>query len=273
MNVSEGKEGMRSSMKRILKAEDIENMINNVKTEESIISIEVKDFDENLIVEYHPNKKVNSASCIKVPILIAALHKVQMGKLQLDQIIDFSNIGLEVKNTIYHEIEKKATVLELLTFMIIDSDNLATDVIVNLFGFDYYNQFFKNMGLVDTEMNRYMGIDKVDTQNYTSNRDMYHLHKQLFQETILNKELCDLAKSLLHKQRKKSASQRYIYEDIDIYHKTGGLEYLQLRNDCGYFKINDKVYYFGFFMEKMNSIEDASILIGKMFKYIYHQLI
>ena len=259
-------------MKKVLKYEDLETVMNKYKTEESKISIKVKDFNENIIVEHNPNIKVNSASCIKVAIMIAVLNKVQMNELQLDRVIDFKNLDLDDEDGIYNEIERKATVLELLTFMIINSDNLATDALIELFGFEYYNDFFKEIGLLNTELNRLMGIYDSGKENYTSNDDMYYLYKQLFQEKILNKELCTIAKNILHKQRLKNASQRYIYEDIEVYHKTGGLENLNLRNDCGYFILDDKAYYFGFFMEKMTAKEDASILIGKLFRIIYDYL-
>lgn len=260
-------------MKSIVKYEDLEELINQYKTKESKISIEIKDFDENVIISHNQDLKVNSASCIKVAIMIAVLKKVQKKELQLEQIIDFGNLELDDKEGIYYEIDKKASVLELLTFMIINSDNLATNALIELFGFQYYNNFFKEIGLQNTELNRPMGIYHLNKENYTSNEDMYFLYKQLYQEKFLNKELCNLAKNILHKQRGKNASQRYIYEDIEVYHKTGGLSYLNEKNDCGYFKLNNKVYYFGFFMEHMTSKEDATILIGKLFKLIYKNLI
>ena len=86
-------------------------------------------------------------------------------------------------------------------------------------------------------------------------------------------ELFNVAKSILRKQRLKNVSQRYIYDDIEVYHKTGSLSYLNLKNDCGCFYVKDKLYYFGFFIEGMSSMEEASILIGKLFKDIYKKLI
>ena len=259
-------------MKKTIKIEELETVINKYKTEKSKISIEVKDFNENIIVEQNPNIKVNSASCIKVVIMVAVLKKVQMDELKLDKVIEFKKLDLDDEDGIYNEIERKATILELLTFMIINSDNMATNALIELFGFQYYNNFFKEIGLLNTELNRFMGIYNSGKENYTSNEDMYHLYKKLFQEKILNKELCGVAKNILRKQRLKNASQRYIYEDIEVYHKTGGLEYLNLRNDCGYFVLDDDAYYFGFFMEEMTTEEDASILIGKLFRIIYNHL-
>ena len=177
-----------------LKYEDLEMVINKYKTEESKISIKVKDFNENIIVEHNPNIKVNSASCIKVAIMIAVLNKVQMSELELDKVIDFRNLDLDDEDGIYNEIERKATVLELLTFMIINSDNLATDALIELFGFEYYNNFFKEIGLLNTELNRLMGIYDSGKENYTSNEDMYRLYKLIFQDGIIDKELGCIAK-------------------------------------------------------------------------------
>ena len=255
-----------------IKYEDLETVINKYKTAESKISIEVKDFNENIIIEYNSNLKVNSASCIKVAIMMAVLKKIEIGELELDKVIEFKNLKLDDEDGIYNEIERKATVLELLTFMIINSDNLATDALIELFGFQYYNDFFKEIGLLNTELNRLIGIYDSGKENYISNEDMYSLYKSIFRDEILTEELGYIAKNILHRQRIKNASQRYIYEDIEVYHKTGGLENLNLRNDCGYFVLDNKAYYFGFFMEKMTTKEDASISIGKLFRTIYNYL-
>ena len=162
-----------------IKYEDLETVINKYKTAESKISIEVKDFNEDIIIEYNSNLKVNSASCIKVAIMMAVLKKVEIGELELDKVIEFKNLKLDDEDGIYNEIERKATVLELLTFMIINSDNLATDALIELFGFQYYNDFFKEIGLLNTELNRLIGIYDSGKENYTSNEDMYSLYKSI----------------------------------------------------------------------------------------------
>lgn len=61
--------------------------------------------------------------------------------------------------------------------MIIVSDNFATNILINLYGFDYYNNYFKELGLVHTKLNRLMGIYNLNIENYTSNQDMYNLYK------------------------------------------------------------------------------------------------
>ena len=65
------------SMDNKLEYEKIEKIIDEYKTKDSIISILVKDFEGNVIVEYNPNIKANSASCIKVAIMVAVLKKYE----------------------------------------------------------------------------------------------------------------------------------------------------------------------------------------------------
>ena len=81
-------------MNNMLKFENLEEIINKYTTEKSKISIEIKDFNGNIMIEHNPNIKVNSASCIKVAIMIAVLKKVQINELELDRLIDFRNLDL-----------------------------------------------------------------------------------------------------------------------------------------------------------------------------------
>ena len=208
--------------------EELEKLIEEYKTEKSKISVLIKELNSETIFELNPKLKANSASCIKTAIMVAVLEKVMNKELKLEEQIDFNDFILKDYDGIYTEKERHASVLELLTFMIIESDNFATDILINLYGFNYYNEYFKKIGLNTTKLNRLMGIYNLNVENYTSNIDMNKLYEMIANERILNKELCKVAKSILHRQRDKELSQRYIYEDIEVYHKTGGLSWLNL---------------------------------------------
>lgn len=248
-------------------------VLEKYKRENSKISIYLKELNGKTLMGYNEKMKVNSASCIKVPIMLAILRQVELKNITLADIINFEKYNLPDYEDIYSEKEKKASILELLTFMIINSDNLATNVLIDLFGFDYFNNFFKELNLNSTSLNRYMGIYNLNKENYTSNDDMYNTYKKIYNDEILNKDLCSIARNILHKQRGKKTSQRYIYQDIEVYHKTGGLEYLQLKNDCGYFKQNNKAYYFGYFAQGLKSKNEAEIMIGEMFEIFYKYIL
>lgn len=215
------------------------------------------------------NQIVNSASCIKVAILIAVLEKVKSGEINLNQVIDFKDKQLNDYNGIYSEIKKVASLEELLTFMIIYSDNMATNVLIDLYGFEYYNDYFKKIGLTNTVLNRYMGSYNLNKENFTTQRDMYIVFRKIFNYEILDKKLCNIAQRILKMQRIKKISQRYIFQDIKVYHKDGALQYLGLKNDCGVFEYNGNFYYFGYFIEGIKNNEDAAIIIGRLFKNFY----
>lgn len=260
---------MNNNFEKILKQE-IENYEEKYK---ATISVLLTDFEQKKQFQYGISGMVDSASVIKMGILVAVLEKVKTNDITLDTWIDFSDYQLENYSGIYVEQEKKATLSELLTFMIINSDNMATNVVIDLFGFDYYNHYFQSEGYKDTSLERHMGMYSLNKENYTSNQDMLKLLDNLYHHSVLNDELCNIAISILSKQRAKNISQRYIYEDIEVYHKTGGLAYLNLKNDCGYFILNNKPYYFGIFVSGGGTKEIASIFGGKIFKYYYHYLL
>lgn len=231
--------------------------------------------DNSVVLHKNEDMIVNSASTIKTAILMAVLDRVKTGKLSLNQEVSLCDSSFKNYTKIYTEIHHTPTLSELLTFMIITSDNAATNAVIDLVGFEYLNSYFKKMGLVSTVLGRYMGKENVEEnnhENFTSNIDMLNMYKKIYFKQITTKKLCNLALEILRMQRNKNASQRYIFENIEVYHKTGGLKYLGLRNDCGIFIKNKKAYYFGIFVENDKSDEHASMFIGKIFKEVYSAL-
>lgn len=220
------------------------------------------------LYDYQGNQKMISASVIKTFILVAVLEKVKTKELDLHQMIDFRGLKLPEYNGIYTEKVPCASIEELLTFMIILSDNMATNVLIDLLGIEHYNHYFTIEGYLDTKLNRKMGEYDKGIENYTSHHDLILLYQRLFQKQILTPELCDFALQVLKQQRGKSSSQRYIYENLDVYHKLGGLSYIPMSADTGCFIMNDVIYYFGFFIEG-GIKEEQRKFIGQLFQIFY----
>ena len=102
---------------------------------------------------------------------------------------------------------------ELITWMITVSDNSSTNVLIKYLGFEKINKYFKEIGLKDTKLERYMldeeAINK-GKNNYTSLNDMYKCFKYIINKEILTNEFCDLALSILYKQKINNQINKYI---------------------------------------------------------------
>ena len=94
------------------------------------------------IAAIRENTRVVSASTIKVSILCCALQDVMDGKLSLDQPLaiapaDFCS-DTEVFEPGYRQ--DGASLWEMLYWMIVSSDNTATNTIISLLGYDHVDE-------------------------------------------------------------------------------------------------------------------------------------
>lgn len=210
-----------------------------------------------------------SASVIKVPILFAVLNEVEKNQLSLNHII---NIAPEHKvdySVITEQDLTKSTVYELLFWMIVASDNSATNVLIDLLGFDKLNTYFKNIGLTKTCLQRkMMDFNKMKQgyDNVTTARDMAHLWTMIYEQKLLTKNLNQLAIDILCKGRDYERLKRYI-GDVRISHKTGSLD--TVSHDVGivYHKTTD--YCLGVFLTELRDFEMGKRFIGRISKIVF----
>ena len=78
----------------------------------------------------------NSASVIKIPIMVLAYQLAEQGKLKLDARVEVRKTDLRGGSGVlrYHDVGLQPTVRDLITQMIITSDNTATDMMITQVG-------------------------------------------------------------------------------------------------------------------------------------------
>ena len=133
---------------------------------------------------------------------------------------------------------------ELLVWMIVLSDNTATNVLIGLLGAECINAAACSVGTKNTVLERKMlDWDAVSAgrNNYTSAEDLLRVFRALYAETVLTPELCALARSILRRQRDTRMLTRYIWQDVPCAHKTGGLD--RLSHDAGVFELPGRPYF------------------------------
>ncbi|MDR1542630.1 MAG: class A beta-lactamase-related serine hydrolase [Clostridiales bacterium] len=224
-------------------------------------------------VSIEPHRAAPSASVIKVPILLCALQTELEGRLSLDDLVDVRKEDILDDSDIFDSGPRKASILELLTWMIIKSDNTSTNALIELLGFKAVSEYAQSIGMKKTALSRKMLDFQAVSQgrdNFTSASDMLRLFKNLFSSTILSPQHCSLAIRILRKQRDNSMLSRYIWQDdVKIAHKTGGLKYLS--HDCGVLSWPSRDVYLGVFIHQAAGIKGNPRLIGEIAKRVYER--
>lgn len=242
-----------------------------IKEADAKVSLLVENLDTNeILLSYEAENVVVSASVIKVPIMLTALELVQEGKLKINTMIEMPEATILEDTEVFEHGSDKYTLEELLIWMIINSDNSATNCLIDLLTIERINEFCRGNSLCGTKVERRM-LDfeavKRGFNNYTSAKDMDVVYKALYNKSILNPELCDYAISILKRQRHKQLSMRYLYDGVIIAHKTGELDFIN--HDAGIFYLKEATYYFGAFVTEAPSNDYAMKLIGRISKLVY----
>lgn len=240
------------------------------------VSLLVYDYTySKTIASCSTQRRLVSASTIKTPIMMTAFDLVRQGKLSLKQMVSVPKEEILPDSEVFEFGPKQYSLEELITWMIISSDNSAANVTMSLLGLDTVNHYCASLGLEQTSLQRRM-LDwdalKAGLNNYTSAGDQFKLFTGLYQKNVLTPELCDLALSILKRQRVHTLAMRYLCPgDASFAHKTGDLDFV--RHDTGIFYLPGRDYYFGCFvtdaMDDTDENPTAARLIGRISKAVY----
>lgn len=253
--------------------EEIEKLIKNSNENISILIRELNSKED--IYNLNSTKQVVSASIIKVPIMLAILDEVKNKNVRLNDTILVSQYDILDDTEIFENGEKYYSIYELINWMIIESDNTATNVLLKKFGIDNINNYIINtLKVKSTYLQRYMldeNAIKNGLNNYTSQKDMLDIFTLLFNKKLLTDELCNVAINTLYNQRCQDQIMRYIFESVKFAHKTGSLDYLS--HDVGVMNINNKLFYIGISIYNSNNKNGNKKLIGNIGKKFYEHLV
>ena len=185
------------------------------------------------LCSYRTEKVFKSASLIKTPIMLCALEEVEAGRMSLEERIPVLPC---------HYVGDEAPVIRdgrdvplsvLLEYMITDSNNSATNVLIDTLGMEKVNAFSRRIGLCDTVLRRHM-LDyeaaRRGNENHTSAQDMLRLYTMLHRGETLTPFMCETALPILLRQHDK---ELLMFADParKAAHKTGGLS--DIAHDAG----------------------------------------
>lgn len=239
------------------------------------VSLLMTDLDSGEVCHaFQPDCQVVSASTIKVPILLAALEQVRLGRLTLTQRIPMPASEILDDTRVFELSLPDYSLWELLYWMIVESDNTATNRVLDTLGYDRVNAYAAEvLGLTQTVCRRKMlDWDAIGAgrNNYTSAADQGRIYQLLCREEILTPGLVETAMDMLRRQRSMDGFLRYIPDNITVAHKTGGLDYLD--HDAGVFLLPRRRFYLGVFTWDGPSPEGdprQKRLIGRLARAIY----
>lgn len=196
------------------------------------------DLAEREPVLWHADRPVHSASTIKVLILVAALRQVHAGILTLDSELVLAEPGLRAGGSgVLWELPgvHRMTLRDLLTLMIVISDNTATNVVLDAIGFPAVNECGRDLGCTATGIERHLMHSGGKT---TTALDQALILDRLASGTALPPELTRFALELLSRQQVRDRLPALLPAGARAWNKPG--ELLGLRHDVGLIGIDSR---------------------------------
>ncbi|GAB3556403.1 serine hydrolase [Spelaeicoccus albus] len=181
-------------------------------------------------IDYRADERLRSASLIKVPIMMTILDAVRRGAIAPDQQVPTPEPagGSGVLQNLQ---QRPYSAHDLLTLMIVVSDNMATNALIDFVGMPAVNEWSKRLGLVDTTLSRHMMDGKAVAtghENFTSARDMAMVLGAVSTGRVPGS---DDAMRILLGQQSTGGLPEYLPDGWLLAHKTGELD--GLRHDAG----------------------------------------
>jgi beta-lactamase class A len=191
------------------------------------VAIAFQRFSDGSSYLCNAGQTMRSASLIKVPMLTCALEKVARGELSLEQRYELKTDEVAGGAGLLQMLQPglQLTLFDLLTFMIIVSDNTATNMTIDIVGQDAINAYMQGLGLSQTKLigklqlpeSKQNEAQRRGERNSTCAADMLGLLMRLEQRELLPDHLTKVALDILKHQQFTEAMSRYLPRDAELF--------------------------------------------------------
>lgn len=183
------------------------------------------DLDTGNYIDLNGTEPIAAASTIKVPILVAFLQAVDAGTVRLDEAVTLREDLLAGGSGDFQtqEIGSQFTALEAATAMVVNSDNTATNLMIELLGgVGVLNQQFTDWGLSATTLRNL--LPDLEGTNTTSSADLVRVMTLVDQGDLLSRRSRDRLLGIMQRTYNRSLIPDGLADDSALtYNKTGDI--------------------------------------------------
>lgn len=259
---------------------------------EGSVGLFIQDLDSGETLEIDPERVFPSASVIKIPMLALLLRDVQQGRVdwtarrRIDPANRVGGTGILCELNPDYE----PTVEELATLMIVLSDNIATNEIMDIVGIERVNEFCRELGCPNTRLMRKM-LDfeaiKKGYNNYMCAGETGRLLVRIANEEFVNAEASRTIMRIMERQQCRNklpallpTIPNYASEEVKrniqdgsvlVANKTG--ELMGIQHDVGIFTLpGNRRYVMAVFTGDLASDAAGIQTIAKLSRIVYDAL-
>lgn len=214
-----------------------------LKSYDGLMGIYIDDLRGN-VIRINAEEKFETASAVKLFVLAALFERVELGDVSLSDLLEYRKEhmidGSGILNSL--EIGTKLSLKNVATLMIIVSDNIATNMLIDFLGVDAINGCIQRLGCRDTILHNRIDFAKYDRLGTSTPADYASLWERMAQGTLIGRRASEEMLAICRQQRYNSMLTKNLppyyldpdnYEEEIIYvaSKSGSMD--ACRNDGG----------------------------------------
>jgi beta-lactamase class A len=191
-----------------------------------LVGVSLVDVDTGAFVNLNGDRPLAAASTIKLPILIAFFQAVDRGEVRLDEMLTLKAEQVaEGSGTMQFDAPgTQYSALEVITQMIVISDNSATNIIIDrLGGRSALNAHFQSWGMAHTALNA--PLPDLQGTNTISPDDLTHLLASIDRGELVSLRSRDRLLDILEATQNDSLLPQGLGDGATIAHKTGNIKH------------------------------------------------
>jgi beta-lactamase class A len=226
---------------------DLQQQINQLKTwfpslSGYEVSVYLLNLSDNSFVDIAGDRAFSAASIIKLPILMAFLQDVDAGKISLNETLTMKADDV-VGGSGYMQdmpVGSRFSALEVISNMIITSDNTATNMAIDrMGGIQVLNERFAIWGLKQTRIREW--LPDLQGTNTVTAKELTRVMLLLRQGKLLSPQSQQIAIDIMQRVRNRSLLAAGLGQGCTIAHKTGDIGFLL--GDSGMVTLSDGKQY------------------------------
>lgn len=250
------------------------SILDLVETFDGRIAYKIEN-DRGDSISYHEDESFQSASLIKIPMIIEGYRQAEKKEIYLNQPLTIPRFEVTRGSGVLHTLSDKVmlTVEDLLTLMITISDNTSTNMMMNMLGFDEINQCIKDLGLQNTILQRRMFDFKAlkeGRDNTISAADTVTCLKAIHTGDFLTKESQEKIMFIFEQQQMKDKLPSQMGKGVKVGNKTGNIR--GVAHDAAIIRSEKETVYAAVLTEEFELEEDSRRIISRIGKLIYDEM-
>lgn len=219
-----------------------------LSSQKGVFAIVFKDLtNPDNIILINENEIFHAASTIKTAVMCEIMNRVDKGILSLNDsvliknefksIVDGSSfsmdLGRDSGEKFYDLIGQKASIYDLMVDMIINSSNLATNILIEIVGATKVTALMRQIGANNIQVLR--GVEDTKAfekglNNVTTALDMLKIYEAIYFNKIASKNSCDIMLEILKRQNHNDIIPKNLPKNVQVAHKTGTID--KVVHDC-----------------------------------------